>query len=97
MLKIRLLRTGKKNDPYFRLVVTPHTNKTKTGKPVEIVGSHDIQAGKTIWNKDRVTYWLSQGAKGTPTVHNMLINDGIIKAEKQNTQNKKVKKAAKKK
>jgi small subunit ribosomal protein S16 len=85
MLKIRLQRTGKTNDPYFRIVVTEHTNKASTGKPVEIVGSHDVQKGKVQINADRVKYWLSVGAKATPTINNMLINENVIKGDKQKT------------
>ncbi len=85
MLKIRLQRTGKVNDPYFRVIVTPHTHKPKTGKPVEIVGSHDVQKGKVVFDKERIIYWISQGAKPSDTVNNMLINAGIITGEKAKT------------
>ncbi len=30
---------------------------------------------------DRVTYWISQGAQATATVHNLLVSKGIIKAK----------------
>lgn len=85
MLKIRLQRTGKVNDPYFRVIVTPHTYKPKTGKPVEIVGNFDIQRGKVVFNKERVSYWVAQGAQVSPTVHNMLLAEGVIKGEKAKT------------
>jgi small subunit ribosomal protein S16 len=97
MLKIRLQRVGKKNDPYFRLVVTQHTNKTKTGKPVEIVGSHDVQKGGAKYETDRIKYWISVGAQPTPTVNNMLVTAGIIVAAKQKTVKRLTKKIAKKK
>jgi small subunit ribosomal protein S16 len=97
MLKIRLQRVGKKNDPYFRIVVTQHTNKAKTGKPVEIVGSHDVQKGGVKFEADRIKYWISVGAKPTPTINNMLVTAGIINTKKQKTVKKLVKKEGKKK
>jgi small subunit ribosomal protein S16 len=97
MLKIRLQRTGKKHDPYYRVVVTPHTYRTKTGKPVEIIGNFDIQRGKVTFQVDRVKHWLSVGAQATPTVNNMLITEGLIVGEKQRTIKTFKKKAGKKK
>jgi small subunit ribosomal protein S16 len=85
MLKIRLQRTGKVNDPYFRVIVTPHTYKPKTGKPVEIVGNFDVQRGKVVFDKARIEYWMSQGAQASPTVYNMLLSEGVVKGEKAKT------------
>ena len=96
MLKIRLQRTGKVNDPYFRVIVTPHTFKAKTGKPTEIVGNHDIQKGKVVFNTERIAYWLSQGAQPSDTVHNMLVDAGVIKSAKVKTLSPKKVKAKKK-
>jgi small subunit ribosomal protein S16 len=97
MLKIRLQRTGKINDPYFRIIVTQSTNKAATGKPVEIVGSHDVQKGKVVLNGERIKHWLSVGAKATPTIHNMLITNGIIKGDKVKSVKRLTKKEGKKK
>ena len=97
MLKIRLQRVGKKNDPYFRLIVTPHTNKAKTGKATEILGSYDVQKGEYKLDSDRIKYWLSVGAQTSNTVKNLLIDKKIIAGEKVRTLNTKVKKAGKKK
>lgn len=97
MLKIRLQRTGKVNDPYFRIIVTEHTNKAATGKPVEVIGSHDVQKGKVQINTEKVKYWLSVGAKATPTINNMLITEGIVVGKKVKTIKRLVKKEGKKK
>ena len=45
MLKIRLQRTGRKNDPHFRLIVTESTLKPKTSQFAEIVGTYNVKAG----------------------------------------------------
>ncbi len=97
MLKIRLQRVGKKNDPYFRLIVTPHTHKAKTGKATEILGSYDVQKGEYKLQDERIKYWLSVGAQTSNTVRNLLIDKKIIAGDKVRTLNTKVKKVGKKK
>lgn len=97
MLKIRLQRVGKKNDPYFRLVVTPHTHKAQTGKATEILGSFNVQSGEHKIEKERIKYWLSVGAQMSPTVKNYLIDQNIVAGSKVRSINKKVKKEGKKK
>lgn len=97
MLKIRLQRVGKVNDPYFRLIVTPHTHKAKTGKATEILGSFNVQKGEHKIETERIKYWLSVGAQMSPTVKNFLIDQGLVTGAKVRTLNAKVKKAGKKK
>jgi small subunit ribosomal protein S16 len=74
MLKIRLQRTGRKNDPHFRLIVTESTLKAKTTQFTEIVGTYNVKAGIFEAKGDRVT----------PTVHNLLISKGVIEGKKIN-------------
>lgn len=97
MLKIRLQRVGKKNDPYFRLVVTPHTHKAQTGKATEILGSFNVQKGEHKVEVERIKYWLSVGAQVSPTVKNFLIDQKILTGNKARTLNSKTKKEGKKK
>lgn len=97
MLKIRLQRVGKINDPYFRLIVTPHTHKAKTGKATEILGSYNVQAGEYKFKNDRIKYWISVGAQMSPTVRNVLIDQKVITGNKARTLNSKVMKEGKKK
>ena len=90
MLKIRLQRIGGKNDPAFRLVLTDSKNSTKSGKLLEVLGSHDARNDKnTQINGERVKHWLAQGAKATGTVHNMLIENKVITGKKINVLPKK--------
>lgn len=97
MLKIRLSRTGRTNDASYRLIVTQQTNRVKTHKPREVIGSLDVKKGVYKLNEDRVKYWLSVGAKVSPTVNNMLIDRGILSGTKLKSQNKMKKKEGKKK
>ena len=84
MLKIRLQRIGRKNDPHFRMVVTPHYLKPKTTQYTEIVGTYNVKAGIFECKADRVKYWMSVGAQTSPTVHNLLISKGVIEGKKIN-------------
>lgn len=98
MLKIRLQRTGRKNDPHFRLIVTESTLKPKTSQFAEIVGTYNVKAGIFEAKADRVKHWISVGAQATPTAHNLLVSKGIIEGKKINVLPKKtvqVKKEAK--
>jgi small subunit ribosomal protein S16 len=84
MLKIRLQRTGRKNVPTFRIVLTDSKNSTKSGKFIEVLGNHDPRGDKGDVKADKVKYWMSQGAQLTGTLHNLFIKKGIIKGEKVN-------------
>jgi len=88
MLKIRLQRIGRKNDPSFRVVLTDSKNSTKSGKFLEILGTYNPRAmEKSLKRKlesSRIKYWLSKGAKCSDTIHNFLVHDKIIEGKKVN-------------
>ncbi len=83
MLSIRLSRTGKKNQPSYRLIVSEKT-KDPWGDYLEILGAYNPRVSSEITNlkKERLEYWLSKGAKLSATVNNLLVNQGVIKAPK---------------
>jgi small subunit ribosomal protein S16 len=89
MLKIRLQRTGRTNDPSYRVVVTEHQNGPKAGKAVEQLGSYNPKTKERVLNADRIKYWLSVGAQASGTMHNMLISAGITSGKKMNVLPKK--------
>jgi small subunit ribosomal protein S16 len=89
MLKIRLQRIGRKNDPSFRVVLTDSKNSTKSGKFNEILGSYNVKAGDIVFKEDRVKYWISQGAQVSDTIHNFLVANKIIEGKKRNVLSKK--------
>lgn len=95
MLKIRLQRTGRKNNPSFRVVVGEHTNSAQSGKFVEIIGSYDPKAGKFEVKADRAKYWLSKGAQASGTVHNFFIDQKISEGKKVNVMPKRTKQTKK--
>lgn len=81
MLKIRLQRIGKRGQAYFKVVVTEHTRKPK-GKYLELLGSYDPHKNEMNVDAKKVKHWLSQGAKMSPTVNNLLVGKGVIEGEK---------------
>jgi len=89
MLKIRLQRIGRKNDPSFRAVLTDSKNSTKSGRFLEILGTYNPKAGEKILDADRIKYWMSQGAQCSDTMHNFLVHDKVITGKKINVLPKK--------
>jgi len=95
MVSIRLQRIGRKKLPHFRLIVQDK-QKDPWDKSLEILGSMDPRTKEISLKKERIEYWLSVGAQPTNTVHNLLIEQGIIKGEKVKTITISKKRAAKK-
>lgn len=89
MLMIRLQRTGRKHEPTFRVVLTDSHNSAKSGRFLEVLGSHDARKGEPVLNGERITYWIGKGAKASGTVHNLLITKGILTGKKINVLPKK--------
>lgn len=80
MLMIRLARTGKPKQPYFRLIVSEKT-KDPWGTYVEVVGNFNPRSKKLEAKKDRILHWISKGAQITETLHNILVKEGIIEGK----------------
>ena len=90
MLMIRLQRTGRKHEPTFRLVLTDSKNGPKSGKFLEILGSHDPRHKEaTIIKADRIKEWMGKGVQLSGTVHNLLIEKKVITGKKINVLPKK--------
>jgi len=94
MLRVRLQRTGKRGQAYFRIIVAEHTKKPK-GKVLELLGSYDPHKKELKVEKDRIEYWLSKGAQISPTVNNLLVNNKIWDRPKMASWKPKVKPVSK--
>lgn len=81
MLKIRLARVGKRGHATFRLVVTEHTRPTKSGF-LEMLGSYDPHRNHVQLHADRVRHYLNRGVHVSPTVQNLLVDQGILPGPK---------------
>jgi small subunit ribosomal protein S16 len=68
---IRLQRTGKPHQPYYRVVAIEKA-RAASGKPVEILGSYNPRAEsagkKVVLKKDRYDHWIKVGALPSDTV-----------------------------
>ena len=73
MLVIRLARTGRRNQPKFRVVVAEHS-KPVNGRVVEIVGYYNptVKKDPLTINKEAVEVWLSKGTQPSNTVSRLL-------------------------
>lgn len=80
---IRLARTGKTKQAFFRLIVSEKT-KDSHGDYLELLGQVDPHANPraVTLKTERVKYWLDHGAQPSPTVHNLLVDQGLLKSEK---------------
>ncbi len=81
MLVIRLQRIGKKHQPSYRVVAAEKRSKLG-GPPVEDLGFYNPFTKKAVFKNERISHWLSVGAKPTPTVHNLLVKSGVVNAPK---------------
>ena len=72
-VKIRLSRTGRNKVPSYRVVVADERRK-RDGRVIETVGHYNPRAVPfaITLQKDRIDYWLSKGAKPSPTVARLL-------------------------
>lgn len=78
MLVLRLVRTGRRNQPKFRLVAAEQGEKLN-GKVVEILGHYEpaAEAKPFVFDKDKVQGWLSKGAVPSNTVAKLLNKQGF--------------------
>ncbi len=86
MLKIRLQRVGRKNNPSFRFVLTESQNAAKSGKFLEVLGHFDYrkESADDHVDGDRIKYWVSKGAQLTANVHNILLQKKMVTGKKIN-------------
>ncbi|MEX0930130.1 MAG: 30S ribosomal protein S16 [Candidatus Paceibacterota bacterium] len=89
MLTIRLQRVGRRGIPAHRVVVQDSRQSPKSGKVVENLGSYDTRHDAPLINAERASYWISQGAQTSGTVHNLLVDLGVVKGKKKNVLGKK--------
>jgi small subunit ribosomal protein S16 len=73
MLSIRMTRIGSKKKPYFRVVVTEGRTALQSSF-VENLGTYNprTKPAKVEIDRERVRYWLQQGAKPSDSVRTLL-------------------------
>lgn len=83
MLVLRLQRTGRRNNPTFRLVVTEKSAPIK-GKVKEYLGHYLPTRNPHVFEfqEERITHWISMGARPSDTVARLLHKAGMKGTEK---------------
>ena len=86
-LAIRLSRGGRRNRPFYRIVVADK-RMPRDGRYIERLGTYNPLLASDDENrvklvKDRIEYWLSQGAKPSERVSLFLGKAGMIPMPEQ--------------
>ena len=89
MLKMRLQRVGRKNDPSFRIVVLEGTEGPKSGNHVDQIGFYNAVTKQKALDKEKAKQWLAKGVQPSDTVYNFLVTEGVIDGKKKNVLPKK--------
>jgi len=72
-VKLRLVRTGKKKQPTYRLVAAD-SRSPRNGRFIEILGTYEPRHDPSVikFDNDRAVHWLRHGAQPTETVEKLL-------------------------
>ena len=78
MVKIRLMRMGKKKQPTYRVVVAD-ARSPRDGRFVEIIGKYGPREEPTLVDidADKALAWLRKGAQPTEQVQRLLTKAGV--------------------
>jgi small subunit ribosomal protein S16 len=78
-VKIRLTRHGAKKRPFYRIVVAD-SESPRDGKYLENVGTYNplVDPVEVSLKKERIKYWMDQGAKPSDTVKSLLKKEGFF-------------------
>ncbi|BCX14916.1 MAG: 30S ribosomal protein S16 [Patescibacteria group bacterium] len=71
MIKIRLSRVGKNNNPFYRIVAIEETKK-REGKANNVIGFWNPKENKIEINKEKLDKWLKMGAVLNQSVKKLL-------------------------
>lgn len=72
MLKIRLARAGKRNMPFFRVVLTEHTKAPKHWYD-EVLGFYNpLTKEFKLKDLEKIKKYISNGAKFSPRVEKLV-------------------------
>jgi small subunit ribosomal protein S16 len=79
-VRIRLRRTGKRKQAYFRFVAAD-SRSPRDGRFIEILGHYRSieKPAKVEVKEDRVFYWLKKGAVPSETVSSLFKQIGLTK------------------
>lgn len=77
--KMRLMRMGKKKQPFYRVVIV-EDDAPRDSRYVDLVGWYNpVKENQVSFDETKVLKWLGHGVKPTDTVRNLLSNSGLLK------------------
>lgn len=83
MVRIRLMRMGRKNRPFFRIVAI-HSTRSRDGRYIENLGTFDPlekEPGKKVKIRvDRYRYWLGVGAVPSSALDRLLKHTRVLQS-----------------
>ena len=73
MVKIRLQREGKKQAPFYHIVVAD-SRSPRDGKIIEQIGTYDpmTEPSTIVLDQEKLAKWIKNGAKPTETVKALI-------------------------
>jgi len=77
MLAIRMQRTGRKGSAQFRVVVQDSRRTPTSGNIVALLGHYDPHAKTTVINKEKISFYLNNGAQPSDRVIRILQHEKI--------------------
>lgn len=77
MLAIRMQRVGRKGHPEYRVVVQDARLTPSSGRVVARVGHYNPHTKQTTLDKEKVEYYLTNGAKPSPRVVGILVSEKV--------------------
>ena len=78
-VRIRLTRMGGKKQPFYRLIAAD-SEAPRDGKFLQILGTYDPMKdpAEIEIHKDKVDYWLKQGASLSGSAKSILKKQGVL-------------------
>ena len=77
MLAIRMQRNGRVHSPVYRIVVQEAQRHPLSGRVVAEVGNYNPETKKVVLNKEKVEFYLKNGAQPSSRVAFVLKKEGI--------------------
>jgi small subunit ribosomal protein S16 len=81
VLMIRLSRRGARKQPVYRIIVI-EKDRARDGRSIEVVGLYNPRTNPATVDlkRDRIEYWLAQGAQLSPTLARLYKNAAAVAA-----------------
>jgi small subunit ribosomal protein S16 len=76
MLAIRFLRSGRRNAPFFRIVLTESSKPPKSGF-IKVLGWYNPKTKDSSLKREEILDWLNKGAKPSNSLSKLLEQNKI--------------------